>query len=236
MSKEFFQNIVSQRFVKAYHEIKTREDFTTLINFARRMDYQRQGLYQILSGKRDVPFSLLNKFISEYNLDANQFFGKEREYIKHIPAKDHSKYYDNKDREAYLLSLSNIPIENYFSQNDIISFEVKDNALAPFILKSDWLMCQRLPVKTILEVNKVYVFVTSKGININRVLGINKKQKSYTLSNKNNEAYLLTVLEKDITEVWEIEKILKDTESLNYSLENRLSILEDVIYNYKSSG
>jgi transcriptional regulator with XRE-family HTH domain len=217
MEKNFVQNNVTQRFILAYENLKKLKRFNSQKELVERMKYKRQALYLVLNGKRDIPLSILDNFISEFNLDANQFFSNDKRPIIKIynPSNDKLEHYS---------------VGDDIQENNLRCYEVSNNHFAPEIKKGDWILCSEVPVKMSINDNRLYIFHTSDEISIHRLLSYNNNKKSFTICNSIDAKQSTEILENNINEIWKLEKVIRTCEDIDFNMENRLSRLEQIIY------
>ncbi|MEO3210718.1 S24 family peptidase [Parabacteroides distasonis] len=74
---DFCKNIVTERFIQVFNNLKDRVFFETNKEFADSIDYLPQSLGEVLKGRRDVTIEVIRKLVIEYPISLDYIFTGE---------------------------------------------------------------------------------------------------------------------------------------------------------------
>ena len=81
--KDFFQNIISVRFIEAFSYLTDKRIVASMTSFASELDFSVQSLNEILKGRRDVTTEVLRKLFNKHRqFNSEYFFLGEGEMLK----------------------------------------------------------------------------------------------------------------------------------------------------------
>lgn len=181
---DFSENIVNQRFKKAYDALEKYNLIKGKSDIAKKLGTYNHVVNSILKGQRNITVDQLHKLFEIYGVNANYLFGasddmflempstlgdiptlsiKERkpgvrENITLVSERALAGYALEHQDRAYLDTLQKFSIPGY--QGDLIAFEISGDSMLPTITNGDIVVCEAMERGEPLRDNQVYVIVT----------------------------------------------------------------------------
>ncbi len=226
---DFSNNIVNQRFRKAYETLEKRNLIKSKSDIAKKLGTYNHVVNSILKGDRNITVDQLNKLFEIYHINANYLFGLSdelfqsdyendigfpshsikrlndagRKNISLVPEKVLAGYATQHQDPKFLDALVHFSIPG--QEGELIAFEISGDSMMPTITNGDLVVCEKVERGEPLRDNQVYVVVTDVVVakRIQQLRKGNQLQQLRLISDNNKVYQPYTV------ELEEVQQILR---------------------------
>jgi len=181
---DFSDNIVNQRFRKAYQELEKHNLIKGKSDIAKKLGTYNHVINSILKGQRNITVDQLHRLFDHYNIDANYLFGFSdhlfsvpvggkgeipvrnfsgrqragRQNITLVPERALAGYALEHQDDGFMEALQKFSIPDL--EGELVAFEISGDSMMPTITNGDLVVCEPIERGTVLRDNHVYVVVT----------------------------------------------------------------------------
>jgi len=228
---------ITDRFIKCYKELKKLDMVRSARQFALSLEFHAQSWNEILKGRRDVTLSLVERAVERFDFNPiylykgeGPFFhehGKEgnfrvlqvvtdrlgRENIVHVPTKAQAGYTAEAAPLDAVDSYMNYTIPGLDHRfGTFRSFEVTGDSMMPTIEPGEVVVCRYVAPdfwNKQLQDDQVYVIVSKEDLVIKRIKNRLDDHQALHLHSDNSEYEPYLMPDKNIQELWLVEKVIK---------------------------
>ncbi len=230
---------VTKRFVAVHDQLVDGGHVRSTRQFALALDYLPQSMGEVLRGRREINVETLRKVVDKYNVNPDfllkgekpMFQGEELApkgfkilpitiddrqdpVILHVPQQAFEIYSGETVDEKFIKSLPYYSLPEMKYKTGIFrSFEVPDNAMAPYLIAGETVICSYMdPVYWTGNVREsdVYVVVSHDDVLIGHIdVHLNDPNRRSITVVPDDPDYMATeVSEKNLREIWQVQSKL----------------------------
>ncbi len=253
MAQPGTQNAVTQRFVCCLTELITSRQVSSIRQIALQLNYTPQGLHEIMSGKRNVPMTLLERAILQYGINVRQLFHGEgpmfegnetgdghkvlvvvtdqeqKERIVHVPVTAYAGYRQNLAEPVYVGALPTYSLpDNILRDGSYRSFDIGGDSMEPTLFPGDRVIGAFVEPQYWVQGIKdhlVYVLITQDDVVVKRVVNLIRTEKILELHSDNPAYPVIQLPAEELREAWIVR--LKITSNLGKTPDHLLTSLQE---------
>lgn len=228
------ENHLNLRFKQCLDHLKSRKLIPSVRQLSKSIDVHPQCISDIMTGKREVNLSILNKVVDKYEVNLEFLFHGEgpimlsevqsedtsqdpiltvvtdtegNERILYVPISAQAGYVDQVHDPEYIAELQhfNLP-DDRFRHGTHRCFDVEGDSMEPCLFSGDMVVCSFVEPETwsSLRDDHVYVVSSDSGLVVKRITNNIKKDGTLVLRSANNFYRPQVMPVSEINEMWKI--------------------------------